>query len=140
MTPAQIELVRQSTALVLPRAQQVATLFYDTLFTADPSLRPMFRGNMGDQGQRLMTMIVTAVRLLDDPDALLPTLRILGARHLGYGVKASHYDTVGQSLLGTLSLGLGEAFTPAVREAWTAMYAVVAHTMQEARHDAIVTD
>jgi len=131
MTPAQIDLVRRSAALIVPRSQQVAALFYDTLFTVDPSLQSMFRGDMTEQGKRLMTMIVTAVRLLDDPDTLLPTLRILGSRHVAYGVQASHYDTVGQALLGTLAMGLGEAFTPSVREAWIAMYGVVSKTMQE---------
>jgi len=140
MTPVQIDLVRRSAALIVPRSQQVAALFYDTLFTVDPSLQAMFRGDMTEQGKRLMTMIVTAVRLLDDPDTLLPTLRILGARHSGYGVRPSHYDTVGQALLGTLAMGLGEAFTPSVREAWIAMYDVVSRTMQEAASDAIVAD
>lgn len=140
MTPVQIDLVRRSAALIVPRSQQVATLFYDTLFTVDPSLQAMFRGDMTEQGKRLMTMIVTAVRLLDDPDTLLPTLRILGARHLGYGVKPTHYDMVGQALLGTLAMGLGEAFTPSVREAWIAMYGVVSKTMQEAAADATVAD
>jgi len=131
VTPQHISLVRESAALIVPRAEQVATLFYDTLFTADPSLRPLFRGSMAEQGRRLMTMLVTAVRLLDDPETLLPTLRVLGARHAGYGVRPEHYDTVGQALLGTLSLGLGEAFTPSVREAWISMYGIVARTMQE---------
>ena len=57
-------------------------------------------------------------------------LRQLGARHAGYGVRSAHYDTVGTALLQTLADGLGEAFDAATREAWIAMYAVVAHTMQ----------
>lgn len=140
MTPVQIDLVRQSAALIVPRSQQVAALFYDTLFTIDPSLQFLFRGDMAAQGKRLMSMLITAVRLLDEPDTLLPTLRILGARHLGYGVKPAHYDTVGQALLGTLAMGLGEAFTPSVREAWIAMYGVVSKTMQDAAADATVAD
>jgi hemoglobin-like flavoprotein len=62
----------------------------------------------------------------------------LGARHASYGVQASHYDTVGSALLLTLRDGLGDAFTPAVAEAWTAMYALVAREMQSTAAAAVV--
>ena len=135
MQDHQIELVRGSFALVQPIAPQAAALFYDHLFVADPSLRALFRGDMANQGERLMTMIGSAVRLLDKPDMLLPVLRSLGARHVGYGVVDAHYATVGGALLLTLEQGLGEAFTADVRAAWTAMYGLVSATMIEAAHE-----
>lgn len=135
MQDLQIRLVRDSFALVQPIATQAAALFYDHLFVADPSLRALFRGDMVNQGERLMTMIGGAVRLLDKPDALMPVLRSLGARHVGYGVVEAHYATVGGALLLTLEQGLGEAFTPEVRAAWTEMYGVVSSTMIEAARE-----
>lgn len=132
MTPHQIQLVRTSFAQVEPIAAQAATIFYNNLFAADPSLRTLFRGDMAAQGERLMTMIGAAVGLLERPHALLPVLRSLGSRHAGYGVKDEHYATVGVALLLTLEQGLGEAFTPEVREAWTVMYGIVSRTMMEA--------
>ena len=137
MQDQQIQLVRSTFALVEPIAPQAAALFYGHLFTADPSLRTLFRGDMAHQGQRLMTMIGSAVRLLDKPDALMPVLRSLGARHVGYGVVDAHYATVGGALLLTLAQGLGEAFTAEVRAAWTAMYGLVSRTMIEASHQAV---
>lgn len=131
MTPDQIRHVQSSFALVEPIAGEAATLFYANLFDADASLRPLFRGDITAQGAKLMQMIGAAVRLLDRPQALLPVLRQLGARHAGYGVQAAHYDTVGGALLRTLRQGLGEAFTPEVEASWTALYGVVAQTMQE---------
>lgn len=132
MTPQQIQHVRASFAQVAPIAAEAATMFYNNLFAADPSLRALFRGDMTAQGERLMAMIGSAVGLLERPQALLPVLRTLGARHAGYGVQASHYDTVGAALLLTLEQGLGAAFTPEVRDAWAAMYGLVARTMIEA--------
>lgn len=132
MNHRQIDLVRHSFALVQPIATQAAALFYDNLFQADPSLRGLFRGDMVHQGERLMSMIGGAVNLLDRPDALVPVLRQLGARHLGYGVVDAHYATVGAALLLTLEQGLGEAFTPDTRAAWTEMYGIVSRTMTEA--------
>lgn len=132
MTPRQTELVRASFAQVAPIATQAATMFYNNLFAADPALRTLFRGDMAAQGERLMSMIGAAVGLLDRPQALLPVLRNLGARHAGYGVQASHYDTVGAALLLTLEQGIGAAFTDEVRAAWTTLYGVVSRTMIEA--------
>jgi hemoglobin-like flavoprotein len=124
-----IQLVRDSFMLVQPIASQAATLFYTHLFEADPALRPLFKGDMAHQGERLMGMIGRAVGLLEQPDALMPVLRFLGARHKGYGVVDAHYATVGGALLKTLEQGLGDAFTPEVRQAWTDLYGVIAETM-----------
>jgi hemoglobin-like flavoprotein len=131
MTPQQIQLVRDGFDRLAPIAPEAATMFYNNLFAADPSLRQLFHADMASQGERLMGMIGTAVGMLDRPHALQPLLRRLGARHGGYGVRETHYATVGAALLLTLEQGLGAAFTPAAREAWTAMYGLVSRTMQE---------
>jgi len=134
MTPVQIGHVRRSFTLIEPIAPQAAALFYDNLFTADPSLRKLFEGNMAQQGERLMTMIGAAVDLLEQPDNLIPVLRKLGARHVNYGVRDEHYATVGGALLKTLQQGLGAACTDEVHAAWVALYHVVSHTMMDAAH------
>jgi len=131
MNRQQIDLVRSSFALVQPIAPQVAALFYDKLFAADPSLRSLFHGSMAQQGERLLAMIGSALGLLDRPAALMPVLRMLGSRHVGYGVKDRHYDTVGAALLKTLEQGLGTAFTTDVRDAWVDLYGVISRTMIE---------
>ena len=136
MTPTHITHIRRSFTLIEPIAQQAAALFYDNLFTADPSLRRLFQGNMAQQGARLMNMIATAVDLLEEPDALIPALRKLGARHVNYGVKDEHYATVGAALLKTLRQGLGEAYTDEVHTAWVALYGVVSTTMMDASRTA----
>jgi hemoglobin-like flavoprotein len=131
MNRQQIDLVRNSFALVQPIAPHAAALFYDNLFAADPSLRSLFRGNMAQQGERLMAMIGSALGLLDRSAALMPVLRTLGSRHVAYGVKDRHYETVGAALLKTLEQGLGAAFTAEVRAAWVDLYGVISRTMME---------
>lgn len=131
MSPEQIHLVRQSFAQVAPVAAQAGALFYAKLFARDPAIQGLFESSdMHMQARKLLDMIGNAVRLLDHPERLDPALRSLGQRHTGYGVQAAHYDTVGAALLETLSDALGGTFTPATREAWTAMYSHVARTMQ----------
>ena len=127
-----IQLVRDSFDLVEPIAPQAAALFYANLFAIDPSVKPLFRGDMIQQGERLMSMIGLAVAKLDQPDTLMPALQGLGQRHAGYGVRDAHYDSVGVALLKTLRQGLGVAFTDEVEEAWIIVYGEIASAMKEA--------
>ncbi len=129
MTPNDIQLVRESFALVEPIAPQAAAIFYEKLFAAAPAVRKLFSNNMEAQGERLMTMIAGAVALLDRPEQLMPVLQKLGAQHSDYGVIEAHYAQVGAALIDTLHTGLGPAFTPEVCEAWKSVYSVISHTM-----------
>jgi len=131
-----VRLVRRSFEQLAPVAPQAAALFYRNLFRLDPSLEGLFRGDMVQQGERLMKMIGTAVGLLEEPARLTPALRALGARHVGYGVRDAHYATVGEALIATLEEGLGGAFTLPVRHAWVEVYAFIARTMMAAAHAA----
>jgi hemoglobin-like flavoprotein len=72
------------------------------------------------------------VKGLDALDQLVPAVQGLGKRHVGYGVTDAHYDTVGGALLWTLEKGLGPAFTPDVKAAWTSVYVLLATTMKGA--------
>ncbi len=131
MTSEQKNLVQESWVQVVPIAYAAATLFYNRLFELDPDLQRLFaKTNMHQQGNLLMRMLDVAVKTLDNPEQLLPVVEQLGQRHVRYGVKDDHYETVGTALLWTLSQGLGEAFTPEVREAWAETYSLLSITMK----------
>jgi hemoglobin-like flavoprotein len=132
MTSESIRLVQTSWQTVLPIADQAATLFYGRLFELDPSLRVLFRGDMAEQGKKLMQMITVAVKSLTNLDQVIPAVQALGRRHVGYGVTDAHYSTVGMALLWTLEQGLGAGFTPEVRAAWTETYTTLATVMKDA--------
>lgn len=134
MTAHEITLVQSSFRAVAPIADQAAALFYARLFELDPALRALFRGDMQEQGRKLMSVLGLAVGSLEKLDQLLPAVRQLGVRHAGYGVDDGHYATVGAALLWTLEKGLGSAFTPEVRAAWTTTYTTLASTMLDAAH------
>lgn len=129
-----ISLVRESFDLIEPIAPQAGAMFYTNLFEADPSLKPLFKGNMEQQGNKLMQMIAVAVAKLDQPEVLMPVLDQLGRRHAGYGVQDQHYDTVGAALLKTLYQGLGVAYNEDVEEAWIKVYGALATRMKAAAH------
>ncbi len=132
MTPEQKRLVQETFRMVVPIKDQAAGMFYDRLFALDPQIRPLFKGDMKRQGALLMAMIATAVNGLNRLDEIASAVQELGRRHAGYGVRDEHYATVGAALLWTLEQGLGAAWTPEVKEAWTACYALLAGVMQQA--------
>jgi hemoglobin-like flavoprotein len=134
MNPEKIALVRSSWQQVLPIKDTAAALFYGQLFELDPSLRGMFKGDMVEQGRKLMAIINTAVNSLDNLGPILGAVEDMGRRHVAYGVTEAHYDTVGSALIWTLGRGLGDQFTPAVKDAWLETYTTLASAMKQAAY------
>lgn len=134
MTPARIALVRDSWTRVLPIRQQAARLFYDRLFEQAPEVRPMFRRDPVEQGDKLMAALNTLVLSLGRLEQMLPLARELAIRHVAWGVHAAHYDHVGEALLWTLRQGLGESATPEVMDAWAEAYGELATAMKDAAY------
>jgi hemoglobin-like flavoprotein len=132
MTPKQVELVQGSWKKVMPIADTAAALFYNRLFELDPALKGLFKSDLKEQGRKLTAMISVAVGGLTRLESIVPAVQDLGRRHGKYGVKDQHYDTVATALVWTLEKGLGDAFTPEVKEAWVTTYGILAQTMKDA--------
>ena len=133
LTPEQKQLVGSTWALVVPIQDEAARLFYGRLFETDPSTRTLFAStDIAKQGKKLMQTINVAVAGLERLDAIRSAVEALGRRHVGYGVKEEHYESVGAALLWTLEQGLGEEFTPEVEEAWAETYWTLATIMKDA--------
>jgi len=130
MTLNEKNLVQATFAQVAPIAEVAAELFYGRLFEIAPELRPMFRGDLKEQGRKLMQILAVAVKGLDRLSEILAVVREMGHRHAGYGVRDEHYDTVGAALLWTLEKALGDGFTPEVKSAWVSVYTALATAMK----------
>lgn len=139
MTPEEITLVQESWAKVKPISDTAAELFYGRLFEIAPEVKPYFKGDMKEQGRKLMLMITTAVNALRDLDGVVPAIQEMGKRHVGYGVKDKDYDSVGAALIWTLGKGLGEDFTPETEAAWAKTYGILSTTMKDAAAEAVAT-
>jgi hemoglobin-like flavoprotein len=122
MTPADVALVKSSFESVKPIAADAAALFYGRLFEIAPEVKPLFRGDIKEQGKKLMTTLAVVVNGLDNLPSILPAASALAKKHVNYGVKPSHYAPVGEALLWTLQRGLGAAWTPQLAAAWTGAY------------------
>ncbi len=133
MNREQIRLVQESFEKVLPIADAAATLFYGRLLDLNPALESLFRGDMAEQGRKLMQMLGVAVKSLDRLEQVLPAVRLLGARHAAYGVRERDYDTVRRALIWALRKGLGDDFTPEAEAAWVEVYSTLAGAMKSAQ-------
>jgi len=140
MTRDQVDLVQDSVAIAARDADGAAQLFYDNLFRLDPSLRPLFKGDMNAQRGKLMAALGLVMKNLRTPDRFRGALIQLGENHVGYGLTEAHYDTVGRALIMTLEQALGRDFTPALRTAWIAAYGAVAGIMTEAAREKPLKD
>jgi hemoglobin-like flavoprotein len=129
VTPAQVQMVQDSFAKVAPISEQAAALFYGRLFEIAPEVKPLFGGDMKEQGRKLMATLAVVVNGLADLDAILPAASALAKRHVGYGVKPGHYAPVGEALLWTLERGLGAGWTRDLAAAWTAAYTTLSQFM-----------
>jgi hemoglobin-like flavoprotein len=134
VTNDQVLLVQQTFKKVMPISEVAADLFYNRLFELDPSLRALFKGDMKEQGRKLMQMLGVAVVGLSNPDSIVVAVQDLGRRHVGYGVVDSQYDTVRAALLWTLGQGLGSDFTPEAEAAWAQTFDLLASLMKGAAH------
>ncbi len=140
MREQQVLLLKKSFEKILAIREQVTELFYDHLFLANPGLRSMFRNNMADQGEKLITTleyVISHFKLLPNGDyqlehSLKKSLMNLGNDHkVVYGVKSAHYNKLEDSLLWTLELALGSDFTVEVRQSWREAYSEIVKYMIE---------
>ena len=132
MGPEQIGLVKESWKIILPISEQAAELFHKKLFILNPELKLLFKGDMKEQGRKLMVVLNTAVTGLEMLDVIIPVIQESGRRHVHFGVKDKDYDTVGEALLWALDESLGDDFTEDVKAAWLEIYTLLANTMKEA--------
>ena len=129
MTPNQIELVQNSWEKVVPIAKDAASLFYNKLFEIEPSYRSLFKGDVEEQGKKLMTILTTVVRGLKQLDKLEEAVWQLGRRHAVYGIQEQHFAPVAQALLWTLEQGLGAEFDADTKQAWVEAYTILSGVM-----------
>jgi hemoglobin-like flavoprotein len=127
MTPGQIELMEATMASL-----DLATLavdFYERAFALEPALSAMFTTDPAVQQARFAAELAEILSSIRSLDTFASSAMALGARHRGYGVRATHYRLMGQALMASLANALRERWTPEVEEAWTLAYNLMAETM-----------
>jgi hemoglobin-like flavoprotein len=143
MTPGQIELVERSVAELAPVLDDVVADFYAALFATDPAIEALFvldgerspdgvdadPARFAAQREKFAAQLADIMTAVRDHPRFLAGAEDLGARHAGYGVRAGHYDVVGQVLLDVLAVHLGDRWSPALADAWRLAYNLTAEAM-----------
>ena len=119
--------------------ETVGVLLFKNVFEAAPEALQLFSFRdepnlyessiMKWHGSNVVKHVGVAVGGLRDLDNLVPALEALGAKHNNRDILPVHFDVVGAAMLKTLEMGLGDQFTPEVREAWATTYGTVANVM-----------
>jgi hemoglobin-like flavoprotein len=125
-----LDLLRRSFTRIEAQGGIVGLVFYQRLFTLEPSLRSLFHTSIELQSRKLMDSLSYTVATLESPNTLVPVLKAMGRRHVAYGVREEHYDVVIRALMETFEHVLGDAFSPELREAWREALCFVAETMK----------
>ena len=125
LSTEEIESVRKSFDIAYENKDEVAEIFYNKLFQLNPSYKELFKGDMKEQGRKLMVTLKILVAGLDNLSSIVPAIQDLGRRHVRYGVKDADYPFVGEALIYTFEKGLGDLFTPSLKKAWSDIYAIV---------------
>jgi len=141
ITETEKDAIRRSWKLVVPIGETAADLFYKRLFELRPEYRALFPEDLRAQKRKLLQMLAFIVKSLTWPESawredvppdedLLLVVLALGRRHSElYKIPPESYATVGEALVWTLDYGLGEAFTPEVRDAWLHVYTLLSKAM-----------
>ena len=132
MNNQQIEMVKK-TWMIFQKIDPVLVgeVFYDKLFSDNPSFRIMFKDSKQTQAKKIIAMLDMIVSRIDDVENISGQLKNLAARHISYGVKSEHYRSVGIALLWMLEQALGNDWNEEVRAAWHACYRTISEIMIE---------
>lgn len=127
MRQREVELIRESFALVLRAGDAAPTAFYRRLFEIAPETRRMFKDDTAEQERLLILALARIVTGLSHQADVAPALCELARRHVGYGVRIEHYALIGDALMHMI-----EQVTPLddqTRMAWSKAGEFVTGTM-----------
>lgn len=125
-------LIRRTLDEIEPVADSVTAYFYAMLFVQHPDLRELFPASMDSQRDRLFRALMTAVKLVDDPEVLAQYLSGLGRGHRKYGTRPEHYPAVGECLIGALTQYARRTWDEAAEAAWVRAYTTISQIMIDA--------
>lgn len=129
MTAKHITLVQETFPTVQSMGDALVRLFNGRLFQRDPSMRALFHSDIEAQSRKFTQMLVALVEGIDNLAKFDLTLRQMGQRHAGYGVKPEHYPVVHDALLWAIGQALGAEWSKETKAAWTALLDHVAGAM-----------
>ena len=141
MTPEAIGAVKVSYEAVAARPRQLASRFYEELFTVDPNLRRLFPQDLTTLQGHFEAALALVIRNLDEVRVLHGSLRELGAQHVHWGARPEDYVTAREALIGAVR-GLSSNWDARLEGQWRAAITSIIVPMLEgaAVHTAVMAE
>lgn len=125
LTPVQEEIIQATAPVVAEHLDEITQHFYPLMFERYPQVKPLFNQahqQNGGQPRALAGMILAYVQLRHSPQKALETLQIVVNKHVALDIQPDQYLIVGECLMAAIGEVLGDAVTPEVADAWSALY------------------
>lgn len=125
LTPMQEEIVQVTAPVVAEHLDVITQRFYPLMFERYPQVKPLFNQahqQNGGQPRALAGMILAYVQLRQSPQKARETLEIVVNKHVALDIQPDQYPIVGECLMAAIGEVLGDAVTPEVADAWSALY------------------
>lgn len=129
LTAEQIAIVKATVPVLQQHGVAITTLFYNNMLAAHPELKNVFSATSqatGAQPRALATSVLLYATYIDDLGKLKHVVERIAHKHASLQIQPAQYDIVGKFLMQAIGIVLGDAATPAIVDAWTAAYAVLA--------------
>jgi nitric oxide dioxygenase len=129
VTPEQIAIVKATAPVLKEHGNTITTVFYKNLLDANPELKNIFSltsQTTGRQPRALAGAVLAYATYIDDLPKLHAAVERIAHKHASLQVSPPQYDVVGRFLLEAIAQVLGAAATPAIVDAWTSAYGVLA--------------
>jgi nitric oxide dioxygenase len=124
-----ISIVKATAPVLQQHGVAITTVFYNNMLRENPELHNIFSTTSqatGRQPRALAGAVLGYATYIDDLPKLTHAVERIAHKHVSLQVTPAQYDIVGKYLIQAIGQVLGEAATPAIVDAWTAAYGVLA--------------
>jgi hemoglobin-like flavoprotein len=129
LTDERKKIVKDTAPILKEKGEAITTRMYEIMFSEYPDAKELFKNAPTNQNQILARSIMAYAENIDNLGNLEGAIERIAKHHIETDIKPIHYPWVIESLLQAMVDVLGDAVTPAIKEAWFAAYWVLAFTL-----------
>ncbi|MBA2779663.1 NO-inducible flavohemoprotein [Billgrantia kenyensis] len=125
LTQQQEQLIEATAPVVAQHLDAITQRFYPLMFARYPEVASLFNAahqQSGAQQRALAGAVLAYVQLRQDPARAREVLATVVEKHVSLGIQPDQYPIVGECLMAAIGEELGDALTPEIAAAWTALY------------------
>lgn len=134
LTQEQERIIADTAPVVAEHLEAITQRFYPLMFDRYPDVKALFNAAhqaSGSQPRALAGSVLAYVQLRQDPARAREVLGTVVSKHVSLGIRPDQYPIVGECLMAAIGEVLGEAVTPEIADAWSALYGELAGLLIE---------